>query len=187
MLATQTLPQSTPKTFRIAVEGKLPLGVTAKDIILAIIGKIGTDGATGCVVEYAGSAIRALSMEGRMTICNMSIEAGARAGMIAPDETTFAYLKGRRFSPKGAAWDEAVREWSKLPSDPGAKFDPRASHRCRNPVVPYVSWGTSPGMVAPITAVVPDPAAAPNEQERKSLERALEYMGLNPRNASCRC
>ena len=136
VLATQTLPQSKPRTFRIAVEGELPRGVTAKDIILTIIGKIGTDGATGCVVEYSGSAIRALSMEGRMTVCNMSIEAGARAGMIAPDVIDAATL------------------------------------------VPYVSWGTSPGMVAPITAAVPDPAAAPTEQERKSLERALEYMGL---------
>ena len=180
VLATQTLPQSKPKTFRISVEGKLPRGVTAKDIILAIIGEIGTDGATGCVIEYAGSAIRELSMEGRMTICNMSIEAGARAGMIAPDETTFAYLKGRRFSPKGAAWDEAVREWGKLPSDPGAKFD-RELVIDATTLVPYVSWGTSPGMVAPITEVVPDPAAAPNEQERKSLERALEYMGLKPK------
>ena len=117
VLATQTLPQGKPKTFRIAVEGELPKGVTAKDIVLAIIGEIGTDGATGCVIEYAGSAIRALSMEGRMTICNMSIEAGARAGMIAPDETTFAYLKGRRYSPQGAAWDAAVAEWSKLPTD----------------------------------------------------------------------
>jgi 3-isopropylmalate/(R)-2-methylmalate dehydratase large subunit len=152
-------------------------GVTAKDIILAIIGQIGTDGATGCVVEYAGSAIRALSMEGRMTVCNMSIEAGARAGMIAPDEKTFAYLKDRRFSPAGAAWDEAVREWSKLPTDAGAKFDRELVIEAAT-LVPYVSWGTSPGMVAPITAAVPDPAAAPTEQERKSLERALEYMGL---------
>src|ERR1700748_2225145 len=123
VLATQTLPQSRPKTFRISVEGDLPHGVTAKDIVLGIIGRIGTDGATGYAVEYAGSAIRALSMEGRMTICNMSIEAGGRAGMIAPDETTFAYLKGRRFSPKGEAWKAAVAEWSKLPSDLGAKFD----------------------------------------------------------------
>ncbi|MGA9465796.1 MAG: 3-isopropylmalate dehydratase large subunit [Terracidiphilus sp.] len=177
VLATQTLPQSKPKTFRISVEGALPQGVTAKDIILAIIGKIGTDGATGSVIEYAGSAIRALSMEGRMTICNMSIEAGARAGMIAPDEKTFAYLKGRRYSPKGAAWDRAVAEWSKLPSDPGAKFD-RELVIDATALVPYVSWGTSPGMVAPVTANVPDPASAPNEQERKGLERALEYMGL---------
>ncbi len=177
VLATQTLPQSKPKTFRIAVEGELPRGVTAKDMILAIIGQIGTDGATGCVVEYAGSAIRALSMEGRMTVCNMSIEAGARAGMIAPDEKTFTYLKGRRFSPQGAAWEEAVAEWSKLPSDPGAKFDRELVIDAAT-LVPYVSWGTSPGMVAPITATVPNPADTPNVQERKCLERALEYMGL---------
>ena len=177
VLATQTLPQSKPKTFRIAVEGTLPRGVTAKDIILAIIGQIGTDGATGCVIEYAGSAIRALSMEGRMTVCNMSIEAGARAGMIAPDEKTHAYLKGRRFSPAGAAWDVAVREWSKLPTDAGAKFDRELVIDAAT-LAPYVSWGTSPGMVAPITAAVPDPAAAPTEQERNSLERALEYMNL---------
>src|ERR1700691_2030981 len=177
VLATQTLPQSKPKTFRIAVEGELPSGVTAKDIILAIIGQIGTDGATGCVIEYAGSAIRALSMEGRMTICNMSIEAGARAGMIAPDEKTFAYLKGRRFSPKGEAWDEAVREWSKLPTDEGATFDRELIIEAAA-LVPYVSWGTSPGMVAPITSTVPDPATTANEQDRKGLERALEYMNL---------
>ena len=177
VLATQTLPQSDPKTFRISVEGELPQGVTAKDIILAIIGKIGTDGATGCVIEYAGSAIRELSMEGRMTVCNMSIEAGARAGMIAPDATTFAYLKGRPFSPKGAAWDEAVAEWSKLPTDPSAKFD-RELVIDATTLVPYVSWGTSPGMVAPVTASVPDPAAAGNELDRKSFERALEYMNL---------
>src|ERR1039457_2762794 len=153
VLATQTLPQSKPQTFRISVEGKLATGVTAKDIILAIIGQIGTDGATGCVVEYAGSAIRALSMEGRMTICNMSIEAGARAGMIAPDATTFAYLKGRRYSPsaltqngKPAAWDEAVAHWSTLASDPGAKFD-RELNLAAADITPTVSWGTSPGMV----------------------------------------
>jgi 3-isopropylmalate/(R)-2-methylmalate dehydratase large subunit len=179
VLATQTLPQSKPKTFRIAVEGELPQGVTAKDIILAIIGKIGTDGATGSVIEYAGSAIRSLSMEGRMTICNMSIEAGARAGMIAPDETTFAYLKGRRFCPQGTAWEEAVREWSKLPTDPGAKFDRELVIDAAT-LAPYVSWGTSPGMVAPVTASVPDPAAAGNELNRKSFERALEYMALKP-------
>jgi 3-isopropylmalate/(R)-2-methylmalate dehydratase large subunit len=132
------------------------------------------------VVEYAGSAIRALSMEGRMTVCNMSIEAGARAGMIAPDATTFEYSKGRRYSPKGEAWDKAVAEWSKLPTDPGAKFD-RELVIDATALVPYVSWGTSPGMVAPITSSVPDPAAAPNEQERKSIERALEYMGLQPK------
>jgi 3-isopropylmalate/(R)-2-methylmalate dehydratase large subunit len=179
VLATQTLPQSKPTTFRIAVEGKLPRGVTAKDIILAIIGKIGTDGATGCVVEYAGSAIRSLSMEGRMTVCNMSIEAGARAGMIAPDATTFAYLKGLRHSPKGAEWDKAVAEWSKLSTDPGAKFD-RELVIDASTLEPYVSWGTSPGMVAPISAVVPDPAKAASEIERKSFQRALEYMDLKP-------
>ncbi|HUX44629.1 MAG TPA: 3-isopropylmalate dehydratase large subunit [Terracidiphilus sp.] len=177
VLATQTLPQSKPSTFRISVDGDLPTGVTAKDIILAIIGRIGTDGATGCVIEYAGSAIRALSMEGRMTICNMSIEAGARAGMIAPDQTTFDYLEGRNFAPKGEAWKTAVAEWSKLPSDPGAKFD-RELVLSAADLVPYVSWGTNPGMVAPVTASVPDPAATANELDRKSFERALEYMDL---------
>jgi 3-isopropylmalate/(R)-2-methylmalate dehydratase large subunit len=177
VLATQTLPQSKPQTFRIAIEGELPNGVTAKDIILAIIGKIGTDGATGYVIEYAGSAIRALSMEGRMTVCNMSIEAGARAGMIAPDETTFAYLKGRPHSPKGADWDKAVAEWKKLPSDPGAKYDRELVIDAAS-LAPYVSWGTSPGMVAPVTSPVPDPAAVKSEIDRKNLERALEYMGL---------
>jgi 3-isopropylmalate/(R)-2-methylmalate dehydratase large subunit len=177
VLATQTLPQSKPKTFRIAVEGMLPRGVTAKDVILAIIGKIGTDGATGCVIEYAGSAIRSLSMEGRMTVCNMSIEAGARAGIVAPDETTFAYLHGLRHSPKGEAWDAAVREWRKLPSDPGAKFDRELVIDAAT-LAPYVSWGTSPGMVAPITDTVPNPATAETEIERKGFERALEYMAL---------
>ena len=177
VLATQTLPQGKPRTFRIAVEGELPLGVTAKDIILAIIGQIGTDGATGCVIEYAGSAIRALSMEGRMTICNMSIEAGARAGMIAPDEKTFAYLQDRKFAPKGEAWNAAVTEWSKLPSDPGAKFDRELTIDAAA-LVPYVSWGTSPGMVAPVSSKVPNPASASNEADRKSFERALEYMDL---------
>jgi 3-isopropylmalate/(R)-2-methylmalate dehydratase large subunit len=177
VLATQTLPQSKPRTFRITVEGELARGVTAKDMILAIIGQIGTDGATGCVIEYAGSAIRALSMEGRMTVCNMSIEAGARAGMIAPDATTFAYLKGRRYSPQGAEWDKAVAEWSKLATDEGAKFD-RELVIDASTLVPHVSWGTSPGMVAPITATVPDPASASSEIERKGFERALEYMNL---------
>ena len=177
VLATQTLPQGRPQTFRIAVEGNVPKGVTAKDIVLAIIGQIGTDGATGCVIEYAGSAIRALSMEGRMTICNMSIEAGARAGMNAPDETTYAYLKGRRYSPQGTAWDAAVAEWRKLPSDAGAKFDRELVIDAAT-LVPYVSWGTSPGMVAPITSAVPNPADAQTEGERRAFERALEYMDL---------
>jgi 3-isopropylmalate/(R)-2-methylmalate dehydratase large subunit len=138
VLATQTVPQTRPRTFRISVEGELPHGVTAKDIVLGIIGRIGTDGATGCAVEYAGSAIRALSMEGRMTVCNMSIEAGARAGMIAPDETTFTYLEGRRFSPKGADWERAKEEWRKLPTDEGAVFD-RELVIPAHELVPYVT------------------------------------------------
>ncbi len=177
VLATQTLPQSRPKTFRISVEGELPHGVTAKDIVLGIIGRIGTDGATGYAVEYAGSAIRALSMEGRMTVCNMSIEAGARAGMIAPDETTFAYLEGRRFAPKGADWDRAVAEWRTMPTDPGAVFDRELVIEAHE-LVPYVTWGTSPGMVVAITDVVPDPAAGETEADRNGLARALTYMGL---------
>ena len=179
VMATQTLPQSKPKTFRITVDGELPFGVTAKDIILDIIGKIGTDGATGYAVEYAGSAIRALSMEGRMTICNMSIEAGARAGMIAPDETTFAYLKGRRFSPTGAGWDEAVAHWRTLPTDEGATFD-REMHIDAATLAPAVTWGTSPGMTTTIDASVPTLDEAPTEADRKSFERAYEYMALKP-------
>jgi 3-isopropylmalate/(R)-2-methylmalate dehydratase large subunit len=177
VLATQTVPQTRPRTFRISVEGELPHGVTAKDIVLGIIGRIGTDGATGCAVEYAGSAIRALSMEGRMTVCNMSIEAGARAGMIAPDETTFAYLEGRRFSPKGADWERAKDEWRKLPTDEGAVFD-RELVIPAHELVPYVTWGTSPGMVVGITDVVPDPSSAATEADRNGLQRALEYMDL---------
>ncbi len=177
VLATQCLPQSRPKTFRIAVEGELPEGVTAKDIVLAIIGRIGTDGATGHVIEYAGSAIRALSMEGRMTVCNMSIEAGARAGMIAPDETTFAWLKGRPFAPQGAAWDEAVAEWRKLASDPGAQYD-RELVIPAVEIEPSVTWGTNPGMVVSITGQVPDPAAAQSDADRRAWTRALEYMDL---------
>jgi len=179
VMATQTLPQGKPKTFRIAVEGELPVGVTAKDIVLHIIGEIGTAGATGYVIEYAGSAIRALSMEGRMTICNMSIEAGARAGMIAPDATTFAYLAGRRFSPKGAAWDEAVAEWSKLVSDEGATFD-RELVIDAAMLTPTVTWGTSPGMVTGIDSTVPTLPPDSSEADQKGFERALEYMGLLP-------
>ncbi len=177
VMATQCLPQSRPKTFLIRVEGELPVGVGAKDVALGIIGRIGTDGATGCVIEYAGSAIRSLSMEGRMTVCNMSIEAGARAGMIAPDATTFAYLKGKQFSPSGAAWDQAVAHWSTLPSDPEATYDRELVLNAAE-LAPSVTWGTSPGMVASITDAVPDPAAAPTETERRAFERALEYMDL---------
>jgi 3-isopropylmalate/(R)-2-methylmalate dehydratase large subunit len=179
VLATQTLPQSRPKTFRVSVEGELPHGVTAKDIVLGIIGRIGTDGATGCAVEYAGSAIRALSMEGRMTVCNMSIEAGARAGMIAPDEKTFAYLEGRRFSPKGADWERAKEEWRKLPTDEGAAFD-RELVIDAHELAPYVTWGTSPGMVVSVTDTVPDPRVGATEADRNNLARALEYMDLTP-------
>jgi 3-isopropylmalate/(R)-2-methylmalate dehydratase large subunit len=177
VMATQTLPQDKPRTFRINIEGTLPTGVTAKDIVLHIIGEIGTAGATGYVVEYAGSAIRNLSMEGRMTICNMSIEAGARAGMIAPDATTFAYLKGRRFSPQGAAWDEAVRHWSELVTDPGAKFDRELTIAAID-ITPTVSWGTSPGMVTGVKSAVPLPDPLATEADRKAFERALEYMDL---------
>jgi 3-isopropylmalate/(R)-2-methylmalate dehydratase large subunit len=177
VMATQTLPQDKPRTFRINVEGVLPTGVTAKDIVLHIIGEIGTAGATGYVVEYAGSAIRALSMEGRMTVCNMSIEAGARAGMIAPDATTFAYLKGRRFSPEGAAWDKAVQHWSQLVTDEGATFD-RELNLDAASITPTVTWGTSPGMVTSVKSTVPLPNAAASEADQKNFERALEYMDL---------
>ena len=179
VLATQCLRQPRPKTLQILVRGSLPAGVTAKDLALGIIGRIGTDGATGHVIEYAGEAVRALSMEGRMTLCNMSIEAGARAGMIAPDETTFAYLHGRRFAPRGAAWDEAVTYWKSLPSDPGAQFD-RVVEIDAATLAPTVTWGTSPGMVVPVTERVPDPQRFPSEAERSAALRALEYMGLRP-------
>jgi 3-isopropylmalate/(R)-2-methylmalate dehydratase large subunit len=178
VMATQTLPQDKPRTFRINVEGTLPIGVTAKDIVLHIIGQIGTAGATGHVIEYAGSAIRNLSMEGRMTICNMSIEAGARAGMIAPDATTFAYLKGRRFSPQGTAWDQAVQHWSELVTDTGAKFDRELTIAAID-ITPTVSWGTSPGMVTGVKSTVPLPDPLATEADRKAFERALEYMGLH--------
>ena len=177
VMATQCLQQGRAKTFRISVEGELPPAVGAKDVALGIIGRIGTDGATGYVIEYAGSAIRSLSMEGRMTVCNMSIEAGARAGMIAPDEKTFAYLKGRPQAPQGAAWDEAVAAWTQLVTDDGATFD-RELVIPASELAPFVTWGTSPGMVAPVTDTVPDPAIVENETDRRSLERALEYMDL---------
>jgi 3-isopropylmalate/(R)-2-methylmalate dehydratase large subunit len=178
VMATQTLPQDKPKTFRISIEGTLPTGVTAKDIVLHIIGVIGTAGATGHVIEYAGSAIRALSMEGRMTICNMSIEAGARAGMIAPDATTFAYLRGRRFSPAGESWTTAVARWSTLVTDEGATFDRELVLNAAD-ITPTVSWGTSPGMVTGVNSTVPlaDPTAS--EADQKNFARALEYMGLH--------
>jgi 3-isopropylmalate/(R)-2-methylmalate dehydratase large subunit len=179
VLATQTLLQRKAKNMLIRVEGKLGKGVTAKDIVLAIIGKIGTAGGTGYVMEYAGSAIRGLSMEARMTVCNMSIEAGARAGLIAPDETTFAYIKGRAFAPKDAEWDKAVAYWKTLPSDADAKYDTVVELKAED-IQPQVTWGTSPEQVLPISAAVPDPKAEQDENRRKTLERALEYMGLAP-------
>ena len=179
VMATQTLPQDKPKTFRISVEGELPHGVTAKDLVLHIIGEIGTAGATGHVIEYAGPAIRALSMEGRMTVCNMSIEAGARAGMIAPDATTFTYLKGRKFSPQHAAWEKAVAHWSALLTDEGAVFD-RELRIDAASISPTVSWGTSPGMVTGVASTVPVLDKAASEADQKNFERALEYMDLKP-------
>jgi 3-isopropylmalate/(R)-2-methylmalate dehydratase large subunit len=179
VLATQCLPQRKPKTMLIQVNGKLPEGVSAKDLILGIIGQIGTDGATGYVIEYAGEAVRALSMEGRMTVCNMSIEGGARAGMIAPDETTFAYLKGRRFVPQGTDWDKAVARWRELPSDTGAQYD-KVIEIDAAKLSPFVTWGTNPGMVVAVTGQVPTPADMKSEAERTAAERMYEYMGLKP-------
>ncbi|NWH09544.1 MAG: 3-isopropylmalate dehydratase large subunit [Alphaproteobacteria bacterium] len=179
VLATQTLIMPRSKNMLITVEGTLPFGVTAKDIVLAIIGRIGTAGGTGHVIEYAGSAIRALSMEGRMTICNMSIEAGARAGLIAPDETTFAYVKGRPLAPKGGAWEQAVASWRTLHSDAGAVFD-HLVELDAGAIPPLVTWGTSPETVVPISGRVPDPADEPDAQRRAGMERALDYMGLRP-------
>lgn len=180
VLATQCLPQNKPRSMKVQTRGLLPDGVTAKDLALGIIGQIGTDGATGYAVEYAGEAVRALSMEGRMTLCNMTIEAGARAGMIAPDETTFEYLKGRRFAPSGEAWQKAVAYWQTFKSDELAVFD-RVVEIDASMLEPFVTWGTSPGMVAPISSVVPDPADAVNATDRQAAERALEYMALAPR------
>src|SRR5438876_10892329 len=180
VLATQCLRQKKPRTMLVKASGPLPAGVTAKDLALAIIGQIGTDGATGHVIEYQGEAVRSLSMEGRMTLCNMSIEAGARAGMVAPDETTFAYLEGRRFAPKGAAREKALAYWKTLNSDDGATFD-RVIEIDATTLEPYVTWGTSPGMVVPVTSRVPDPAEAKSDAERISAERALDYMALSPR------
>ncbi len=179
VLATQCLPQSKSKNFLIDIEGDLPFGVTAKDLILGIINRIGTDGATGSVIEYAGKAIRDLSMEGRMTVCNMSIEAGARAGLIAPDEKTFDYLRGKPFAPKGEAFDRAVGYWKTLATDEGAQFDRTVTIDAAL-LEPFVTWGTSPGMSATITGVVPGLSSAKDENERKSFERAYEYMGLEP-------
>jgi 3-isopropylmalate/(R)-2-methylmalate dehydratase large subunit len=179
VLATQTLPQSKPKTMRILFEGKAPEGVGAKDFILAAIGQIGVSGGVGHVIEYAGEPIAALSMENRMTICNMSIEWGARAGMIAPDETTFAYLEGRPGAPQGTAWELALDDWRSLPSDAEAVFD-RELVVDVSQLVPQVTWGTNPQMVAPVHGEVPDPSDYDDPTERAGVERALTYMGLTP-------
>jgi len=179
VLATQTLTQRKAKNMRVTVDGKLPAHVTAKDIILSIIGEIGTAGGTGHVIEYAGDAIRALSMEGRMTVCNMSIEGGARAGMVAPDEKTFAYLKGRPKAPKGAAWEQAMKYWETLKTDDGAHFDSEIKLDASK-LPPTVTWGTSPQDVASIEGAVPDPGKVSDEGKRAKMTRALEYMGLSP-------
>src|SRR5262249_14006249 len=179
VLATQTLWQRKPKNMRIVVDGTLAQAVHATDVILAIIARIGAAGGVGHVIEYAGSTIRALGIEGRLTICNMSIEAGARAGMVAPDDTTFAYLHGRPYAPKGADWDAALAHWTALPSDADAQFD-REVHLDAAEIAPMVTSGTSPEPAAPITDRAPDPATAPGAARRDSIERALAYMDLRP-------
>jgi 3-isopropylmalate/(R)-2-methylmalate dehydratase large subunit len=179
VLATQSLPQIRPKTMAVTVDGALQPGVGAKDVILAIIGKIGTGGGIGHIIEYRGSAIRSLSMEGRMTVCNMSIEAGAKAGMVAPDDTTFAYIEGRHYAPKGALWEQALNDWRTLPTDPEATFD-REVLLDGSAIRPHVSWGTNPGQVVPIDATVPDPDSFDDPAAREVAARALKYMDLTP-------
>jgi 3-isopropylmalate/(R)-2-methylmalate dehydratase large subunit len=182
VLATQTLPQVRPATMAVTVEGELPPGPTAKDLALAVVGRLGTGGGTGHVVEYRGAAVRALTMEGRMTLCNMSIEAGARAGMVAPDDVTFAYLEGRRHAPRGTAWQEALEVWRALPSDADAAFDREVTLDAGG-VQPHVSWGTNPAQVVAIDGSVPDPAALAGAAEQEAAARALAYMGLQPGTA----
>jgi 3-isopropylmalate/(R)-2-methylmalate dehydratase large subunit len=177
VLATQTLPMSRPKTMAVTVDGELPEGVTPKDVILAVIAKVGTGGGQGYMVEYRGSTFERMSMEGRMTVCNMSIEWGARAGMIAPDETTFAYLTGRDHAPKGAEWDAAVEYWTSLRTDPDAEFDAEVTLDAKA-LTPYVTWGTNPGQGAPLGSSVPDPAGFDDAGDRVAAEKALAYMGL---------
>jgi len=179
VLATQSLPQQRPGTMAVTVDGALAPGVTAKDVILAIIGKIGTGGGIGSIVEYRGSTIRALSMEGRMTVCNMSIEAGAKAGMIAPDDTTFAYVEDRPYAPRGAAWERALDDWRSLPTDDGAAFD-KGVWLDGTAIRPHVSWGTNPGQVVSIDGQVPDPDAFDDPKARETAARALKYMDLRP-------
>ncbi len=177
VLATQCIWQSKPKTMEIRVNGRLPAGVTPKDVILGIIGKIGTGGGVGYAIEYTGDVFRNMSMEGRMTVCNMSIEAGARTGMVAPDETAFAYLKGRQYAPQGADWDKAVERWKQLPTDPGAEFDKVVEIDAAE-LVPFVTWGTNPAQVAPVTGGVPRPSDFASSQDQAAVEKALKYMGL---------
>ena len=179
VLATQTLPQARPRTMAVTVDGRLPTGTTPKDVILAIIGRIGTGGGIGHIIEYRGEVFRSMSMEGRMTVCNMSIEAGARAGMVAPDETTFEYLQGREHVPTGSDWDEAVEAWRRLPSDPGATFDAEVVVD-GSTIAPQVSWGTNPGQVAAINAPIPNPDSFETTSERDAAARALRYMDLTP-------
>ncbi|HAL48677.1 MAG TPA: 3-isopropylmalate dehydratase large subunit [Dehalococcoidia bacterium] len=179
VLATQTLRQFKPQTMEIRIDGALPVGVGAKDVILATIGRIGVAGATGHVIEYTGEGIRQLSMEGRMTVCNMTIEAGGRAGMVAPDDTTYEYMRGRANVPQGDDFDRAVEQWRNLPSDDGPTYDRQVIIQSSD-LEPHVTWGTNPGMVAPISGRVPDPASAEDEGERESKGRALDYMGLEP-------
>jgi 3-isopropylmalate/(R)-2-methylmalate dehydratase large subunit len=179
VLATQCLLQRKPKTMNIRIEGQLAPGVTAKDVALYVIGQLGTGVGTGHVIEFSGSTVRALSMEGRMTLCNLAIEAGARAGMVAPDETTFNYIQGRPYAPKGELWEQAVASWRQLASDPGARFD--AIHVVNvEGLAPQVTWGTNPGMVTDVTGVVPNPAQEPDPVKRQAMEAALRYMGLQP-------
>jgi 3-isopropylmalate/(R)-2-methylmalate dehydratase large subunit len=182
VLATQTLPQRRPRTMLVEFVGGLPLGLTAKDVILGAIGRLGVAGGVGHVVEYAGEVIRGFSMEGRMTVCNMSIEWGARAGLVAPDETTFAYLEGRPRAPQGAGWERAVEQWSALATDDGAVYDEHVEIDVAE-LAPQVTWGTNPGMVVPVTGVVPDPADYDDPDDRVAAERALAYMGLRPGTA----
>jgi 3-isopropylmalate/(R)-2-methylmalate dehydratase large subunit len=179
VLATQTLPQALPRTMRVEFTGSLPFGLTAKDMVLAAIGQVGVAGGVGHVVEYAGKAVRALSMEGRMTVCNMSIEAGARAGMIAPDDTTFAYLEGRPGAPQRVGWERALEEWRELRTDDDAGYDRIVSVDV-TALMPQVTWGTNPGMVGPVDGVVPDPADFPDPEQREAVTRALRYMDLVP-------
>jgi 3-isopropylmalate/(R)-2-methylmalate dehydratase large subunit len=179
VLATQTLPQHRPQMMAVTVRGSLPEGVTAKDLILAIVARIGTGGGQGYVIEYRGEAIRDLSMEGRLTVCNMSIEAGARAGLVAPDDTTFGYLEGRPHAPRGAAWEAALDHWRSLRTDDDAAFANEVVIDA-DALTPYVTWGTNPGQAAPLASAVPDPAALPDPGERAAAERALAYMDLTP-------